>query len=421
MFNFIRSKFGPVLIGLGVLFITFVFVFSGFFGPRRTAGLHEGAVAGAVNGEVITVSDFNRELNRRIEFFKSMMGGKLNEQQIKAFGLRTGVFNELAQKKLMAQAASDHGLRPSDEEVRTTIAKMKAFQKNDRFDPIQYKQLLAANNFTASTFEKTIRDDLAIQAWSTFFRDRVRVNKDEIQEEFEEAENQRQLRYVLLTTENGSKLMPVPQSEVDAFLKDPAKLNLAKSNYDSGKATQFKDKSFDDVKVEIAKNLINSGKMPEMQAALKKLADQVAAVMTADAASDAKANAILKDVGAKVQASGWVNRGTQNLPGVGQAPDLMKDAFAQPSSIDPKDGGKTKVYASGAWWLVAVVSGKKLPDSSQLSSKEPELRAKIAAKKERQLSEEFLQTLQGQAKIERNEDILGGGQAAQGMPEDPTS
>src|SRR5277367_5599675 len=113
MLSWIREKFGTVIIGGIIGFIAFVFVFYGVFNPKSTRGLHEGAVAGTVNGDPISISDFNRELNRRIEFYKRFSGGKLSDEQIKAFRVREAVFQDLATRKLLSQEAHSQGMDPS--------------------------------------------------------------------------------------------------------------------------------------------------------------------------------------------------------------------------------------------------------------------------------------------------------------------
>src|SRR3954452_20648108 len=106
MLAWIREKFGPMIAGVIIGFIAFVFIFFGVFSPKATRGLHEGAVAGTVNGDSISIAEFNRDLNRRMEFFKSLGGGKLTEEQLKQFRIRESVFQELANRKVQIQEAS---------------------------------------------------------------------------------------------------------------------------------------------------------------------------------------------------------------------------------------------------------------------------------------------------------------------------
>src|SRR5689334_21479183 len=86
--SWMREKFGPAMVGGIIAFIAFVFIFSGVFTPKATRGLHEGSVAGTVNGEPISLAEFNREYSRRMEFFKNLGGGKLSEEQLRAFHMK---------------------------------------------------------------------------------------------------------------------------------------------------------------------------------------------------------------------------------------------------------------------------------------------------------------------------------------------
>ncbi len=403
MLSWIREKFGPLMIGLIVGLIGFVFVVSGVFNPKRTAGMGEGSVAGMVNGEPISITEFNRELNRRMEFFKGLGGGNLSEAQLKAFHIKSGVFGELVNRKLMSQAANKQGMMASDEEVRAKITEIPAFQKNSQFDPVSYKNLLAANNYTPSGFEKMMREDLSLQNWSRYFRERVKVSDDEIKREFMVSRDKRNIKYVLLTHESAAKTVQIPAAETQKFLNDPAKLNIAKNQFESRKNTDFKGKTFEQVKEELTREILASEKTDEIRKINEGLAKQVESVLKSDKASDGKVNAMLKPYGVEVKNTGLVAQTAPALPGIGEARDLMKDAFAAPSPIE----GKAKVYNSANWWLVAEVSEAQKPDLSKLDSDQNAIRQQLIGRKERDLYESWIKDLSAHAKIERNESIVG--------------
>jgi hypothetical protein len=56
MLTWIREKFGKTIIGLIIGLLALVFVFYGVFSPKATRGIHEGAVAGTVNGDPISIT-----------------------------------------------------------------------------------------------------------------------------------------------------------------------------------------------------------------------------------------------------------------------------------------------------------------------------------------------------------------------------
>jgi peptidyl-prolyl cis-trans isomerase D len=205
MLTWIREKFGTVLISGIIGLIAFVFVFFGIFSPKNTRGLSEGAVAGTVNGDPISLRDFNQSLQRRMEFYKQLAGGQLTDEQMRAFRLKKMVFEELVQRRLKLQEADRLGMMASDDEVKDSIREIPAFQKDGKFDLAAYKQVLEANNYSPSGFERLVREDQSVRRWDDYFKLRVHVADDEAKREFLSSHDKRNIRYVLLTNENGAK------------------------------------------------------------------------------------------------------------------------------------------------------------------------------------------------------------------------
>ena len=136
-----REKWGPKVIGGVIAVIAFVFIFYGIFMPG--SGSQGGAgSAGEVNGEPISINEFSRALNQRMDFFKNMMGGKVSEEQMEQFHIREAVFQDLAQRKLLGQIAKKEGFFPAQDQIRDQIMKMDVFQKDGHFDKVKYKEVL---------------------------------------------------------------------------------------------------------------------------------------------------------------------------------------------------------------------------------------------------------------------------------------
>ena len=287
-------------------------------------------MAGTVNGDSITLSEFNRALNQRMEFFKNMGGGKLSDEQLKAFRVREGVFQELVRRKVIEQEAVKQGLEASDDEVMERIREIPAFQKDGQ---VQRRDLQAdawpPTTIRPAGFEKMVRGDLSAQAWQNYFRNRTRVSEAELKQQFELSEDKRDIKYVLITSEAARQAVKVDQAEVDKFLADAAKVNLAKSQCEAKKEREYKNMTFDMVKGQIARDILASEKADQIKKVSDQLADQVAAAMTADKGSDAKVNAILKPYKAEVKTTGLISAESKVIPGAGEVPELFKDAFTR--------------------------------------------------------------------------------------------
>jgi hypothetical protein len=247
---------------------------------------------------------------------------------------------------------------------------------------------------------------LAVQRWENYFRDRVNVSDDEVKVEFLTTNNKRNIKFVLLTADAGKKDIKVDPAEVQKYLADTAHLNLAKSQFEAKKDKDYKGKSFDAMKEQIAHDLIASGRTDEIKKANEQIAQKVQAMLKADKASDAQINKMLKPYGVEVKLTGLVNRETPYLPGLGNAKDLMADAFADKSPIDPALGGKAKTYNSASWVAVAVVSESQKPDMAKLESDRPAMMKQITARKERDLFESWIKKAVDKSKVDTNVAVV---------------
>ncbi len=345
MIGQMRGKVGGWIITGIIGFIALVFAFEGVFGPKATRGLHEGAVAGTVNGEPILIGDYNKALERKMGMLKGMLGGKISEEQLKMFRVREGVFQELAQQKLMAQAALSSGRRPSDEAVRQEIIGMPYFQKDGKFDAAQYRATLQANNYSTATFEKLIREQLAVEDWTKSFGNQIRVSDAETKEEYVQSKNIRSF-----------KLVSIPAS-----------------------APADKD-----------------GLTP------KAAAEKVAGMLKADKKSDEAVNAFLKPFGVTVRDNPDVAESMGFVAGAQDHPELTKDLYGENGSAV----GKTKIYSSASRISVVLVTGVKKPDLAKFEAEKKDTQLEIKSRKERSLMNEVIKKLTEKASIDTNPAVV---------------
>ncbi len=407
MFNVLRSKFGAVILGLVIGFIGFVFVFSGVFNPRSTRGMHTGAVAGSVNGEAITLTEFNRAFTQRVEMFKSFGGGKLTDEQIKMFRLKESVFKDLANRKLTEQFAAKSGMVASDEEVKDKIQEIPAFQKEGKFDAVQYHNVLKANNYVAGQFEDMMRKDISTAQWNDFLKNRAKISVAEVKSQYLSAHDRRNIKFVAITTEAIRKKVNITSDEAKKFLEDKAKANLVKAQFEQKKDTEFKGKAFDLVKEQIAKDLLAVDKKDQIKALTDEVAARVLADLGADDKADTKLNDYLKEYGLQVRVSGLQPRTNKSLNGVGESGEIFKDAFGAENAIAPVKGGKVKRYQIGLNTVIALVKEIEVADISKLTAEETEKEMKqLRSRKERNFFDSWMKQISHKASIDMNPSIV---------------
>lgn len=346
MIGTFRGKWAAWMIGGIIGLISFVFVFEGVFssiiGGSSSRG---GSGAGQVNGDVISISDFNRALERRTEFMKGMMGGNISEEQMKMFRVREGTFQELVQQKLMSQAAKKAGLEPSDEQIRFEIMKLPYFQKEGKFDVAAYKATLSANNLTPAGFEKVMREQLSVDAFTKSLASSIQVSPVELKEEFLGSQEQRNVKYVSLPAQA------------------PKTGDLAP----------------------------------------KELADKIAKTLKAGTGGDKEINAWVKPYHSEVKSTQMISKSAGFIPGIGENAQLFNDVFADASPLK----GQAKVYEVSGRFVVATVVDSKNADLKQFDKEREKIFTQVKSKKERQILEQMMKRLTEKATIKPNPAIVG--------------
>jgi hypothetical protein len=134
-------------------------------------------------------------------------------------------------------------------------------------------------------------------------------------------------------------------------------------------------------------------------------------LMTADTSSDVHVNALLQEDHLRVNSTGLISRQNTQLPGIGEAKEVLKDAFDSRGPIDPKLGGKPKKYFLAGRVLVAVVTETQKPDLNQLEGQKVTLVRELASRKVKAIQQEWLKKMNTLAKIDTNPSVIGNSDA----------
>ncbi|MCQ2444849.1 MAG: SurA N-terminal domain-containing protein, partial [Mailhella sp.] len=134
-----------VKLAFGIIIIVFVFWGIGSYsGPK-------GLVA-AVNGKNITEMEFQRAYAAMEENIRRSMPNATSEM-LEKLDIENRVLQGLIQEKLILSEAERAGLTVSLFELRALLAQLPYFQKDGKFDPELYKEVLAKNRLTPQQFE----------------------------------------------------------------------------------------------------------------------------------------------------------------------------------------------------------------------------------------------------------------------------
>ena len=359
MITAIRTKMGPVMVGGVIAVIAAVFIFYGIFTPGSAS--QGQTVAGEVNGETISYSEFSRALNQRIEYFKAMMGGKISDEMLEQIHVREAVFQDLAQKRVLSQIAKKEGFYPSEAQIRDQIVKMDAFKKDGHFDKIQYKNVLVANQYSATRFEDLVGSDIMDQNFKSFLAQLAYVSPDEVEKELRQSKDRKKFKFVYVDNESARKMLPKDVKPEDAGKKLDEKI---------GTLTQ------------------------EVLPALSS-------------GSDAKINALLKDQKITVKTSDWLTPQSNVIPSVGSLKMIEAELFAM------KKGEPAKKFTLMGGTFYAQVQDQETYDPAKLTGKErQETLAKLQGQRQQEIMSDFIKESMKKSSISRNDRVVVGKQGA---------
>lgn len=153
MLNFIRERaqgwIAWVIVGL--LIIPFA-----LWGINQYFGNGGKLVAATVNGTDISQSEFQQAFYDQRNRMQQMLAGQYDAQLFDP-QIKKRVINELVDRELLLQHASDAGFRVSDKTVVATIESIDAFREDGVFSTSLYQQQLQAQGQSPAAFERRVK------------------------------------------------------------------------------------------------------------------------------------------------------------------------------------------------------------------------------------------------------------------------
>jgi peptidyl-prolyl cis-trans isomerase D len=176
-------------IGTYLIFGAIIVVFVAYFGQGSVGFTSMGGptsgYAAKVNGEEISVREFQSAYGSMLQAYKQQTGGNFDEAMAEQLGLKDTVLDRLVERRLLVEVAKDSGLSVSDDEVAKAVREVAAFQKDGQFDFPTYKAVLANSvGLTPDKFEEEVRGDLLREKMIQQVRQAAKASDEEVREEY---------------------------------------------------------------------------------------------------------------------------------------------------------------------------------------------------------------------------------------------
>jgi parvulin-like peptidyl-prolyl isomerase len=250
-----------------------------------------GAVVASIEDEEINLrqlyQSYQDQLSQMEQMFADKGGGSAQQREFMEKYIRSqvtpqSVLRTLLQERFKVKTARDLGFRASKRSVQSLIQDIPNFQRNGRFDPLLYRELVKEPGH----FEKAYRDQADFTTFARSFQSGLAIQSPEEISLETKLKGKRVLEALRLNPANFPKPTAVTPGEVRDFTLSPESLTKLQSYYDrhlkdyqseeSIKASHIlvRDTEGGLAKITEIQNEIKSGKLSFEDAAKKYSSDK---------------------------------------------------------------------------------------------------------------------------------------------------
>ncbi|MFQ5915973.1 MAG: SurA N-terminal domain-containing protein [Nitrospinota bacterium] len=215
MLKFMRKYGSSWFIKIILLMIIVTFV--GFFGWTAVQGPFTRDVVATVDGEPVSLGEYQNAFRRTYELFQRVYGDTLDEAMVNRLQIPRQALETVVRSRIQVRQAHLAGLRVSDEELSRHIRRQPAFQRNGRFDRALYLDALRRNRVPVAAYEAEQRLNLLLSKIEAIIRDGVKVAPAEVEEAFLWSRERAKVRYMILLAEELKKNVQVGEDALRAF------------------------------------------------------------------------------------------------------------------------------------------------------------------------------------------------------------
>ena len=236
MLQAIRDKFTGWIAIVFIVLISMTLVIS--FGNMDQTPLQDDVVI-TVNGEEITLFEFQEEFSNKLVEFQDLLGDEVPE--VLEQSIKESAAEDLIIRRLLLDYLSESGYRVSPEYVAELIRTNETFLLGGEFNIENYKAILASQGVTIDQFENDLRLQLEIDQLRRGFIETAFITNAEFTQFIE---LQMQERTGQLLTVDSSRFM-------DQIVIDPSEVNdYYQSNLDLFQSNEEVDVEYLEISIE---------------------------------------------------------------------------------------------------------------------------------------------------------------------------
>ncbi len=197
-----------------VIFSILIIPFA-FWGVNYYFEQSGGVIALEVNGEEITLADFQRAYQDMRQQWQAMSGGPVTEEAEPLIKQR--VTEDLVQVELLQQAGRQAGLYVGDADAWETIRQIPVFNDDNGFNMMMFEVAASQSGMTPAGFLERIKQDMAVEQLRTALLATDFVTQSEVTGYAGMLHQTRDLSYALLSSDELKEAIEVTDEQVQDY------------------------------------------------------------------------------------------------------------------------------------------------------------------------------------------------------------
>ena len=179
---------------IGLLILSFA-----MWGIQEYFGGGSAQPVATINGNEITLPQFNQQVQQRKQVLQSILGENYQHQYPNENFVRQQVIQDMVRTELLRQEVDDAGYEISDANLIKRIQQIPQFQKDGKFDPELYKRILESQRINQAQWENELREEDKLHQFENSIAASSFIPKTDLQR-FQSISGQaRDFKYALVT------------------------------------------------------------------------------------------------------------------------------------------------------------------------------------------------------------------------------
>ncbi|MEO5558696.1 MAG: SurA N-terminal domain-containing protein [Dokdonella sp.] len=215
MLQLLRGKKSGLFVKIALVLITIGF---SFFGIESYFVSTTSTAVAKVGDSEISQDQFRERVNQQRQRFQQMTNGAADMSMFDKPDIKKGILNQLVDEQVLLSANEQLGITVPAERIRKEILAVPQFQNDGKFDPEQYKAVLASNGMSPGGFEQKVRQDLEKNILPTQVGATALVTDADVDTYLRLHDQRRDFHYVKLD-KPAADSSEIPAADIEAYYK----------------------------------------------------------------------------------------------------------------------------------------------------------------------------------------------------------